>query len=158
MKTLRYLSVVLMLTGLGAGPLHAEVNAVLGFVNYTDEELTIELSIDDTFGWLLYDLYVVPGGSSAAEFWADDPFAGYTACAYGAITGDFYGCLDGSIADYHNTVNFDVSGIPYKSGPIPHPYEWFIFYATEHSTETLFVGASGSAGGSGCFVGSLSAE
>ena len=97
------------------------------------------------------------GGNSVADFWVIDPYASYTACAYGEITGDFYGCIDGGIADFYNTVNFDLSGIPFKSEPSDEPAEWFVFDNSNQSSDFLFIGAS-SDGSGGCFIGSLTTE
>jgi hypothetical protein len=136
--------------GYSAGHLKADVNEVLMFANYTDEELYIELSIDDSIDWYIYDLYVLGGGISAADFWAVDPYATYSVCAYGEVTGGFYGCIEGSISDYYNMINFDLSGIPYKSEPWEEPLEWFVFDHPDHPTHTLQASS-----GEGCFVGAL---
>ena len=51
MKPLRAITIVLIiLIGLGAANLHADVNTTLTFSNFTDEELYVELSIDDAIG------------------------------------------------------------------------------------------------------------
>ena len=156
MKPFLYLTILVALAGGVAGTGHADVNELLMFTNHTDEELYIELSIDDIDGWFFYDLYVVAGGHSIADFWSVDPFAPYTVCAYGEETGDFYGCLDGSIGDYFNTVNFDFSGVPYRSEPSSAPAEWFVFDNPNLPADTLVIGASGHHHSSaGCFIGTL---
>ena len=159
MRTIRVAGILLAVLFMAVGIAQADVNEFLYFNNHTDEELYIELSIDDVDGWQLLDLYVIAGGTSGADFWAIDPFAYYTVCAYGEITGDFYGCIEGSIADTFNTINFDFSGAPYRSTLTTEPLEWFVFDHPGHTTETLFIGAGGHGhGGGGCFIGALAVD
>jgi hypothetical protein len=105
MKTLCYVSVVMILLTFGAIGADAEVNEILTFTSFTGEELYVELSVFDDHGWYIYDLYVLPDGTSIANFWVDTVHAIYSACAYGEITGDFYGCIDGGIGEYWDGEN-----------------------------------------------------
>ena len=132
-----------------AGDLHAHENVVLYFANYIDEELYVEFSVEDNSGWMIYDLYVAEGGLSAAEFWIDDSHAVYSACAYGDISGDFFGCIEGRTSDLNNMINFDNSGIPYTSEPSEDMAEWFVFDHPEHPTRILLASSGG------CFVAAM---
>ena len=107
MKKIGHAVLIIVFLTTSAAAANADVNEILTFTNLTDEELYVELSIFDNSGQNIYDLYVLPGGTSIADFWADTFDAMYSACAYGEITGDFYGCMDGYISDHLNNVYFD---------------------------------------------------
>ena len=135
---------------------HADVNEILTFTNFTDEELYVEMSVFDDTGEQIFDIYVVPNNTSVVDFWADTVDATYRACAYGEITTADYGCIAGGISDYDNHVYFDFSGAPYASGPSGLPEEWFVFDSPYSSADTLAVNAEVHTSGSGgCFIGLL---
>ena len=157
MKKGRFFFVGTILVMFSVASAAADVNELLTFTNYTDEELYIELCVYDDTGLFIYDLYVLENGSSIADFWAVNPFAAYSACAYGEISGDFYGCLDGHIGDYYTALYFDLSGYPYKSDPSDLPVEWFVFDNPNSPPDTLVIESDGyTSVGVGCFVGALS--
>ena len=157
MKKTGYIILIMLFLVTGAVAAKADVNEILTFTNFTNEELYIELTIYDHSGVHIYDLYVLPDGTSIADFWADTFDASYSACAYGEITGDFYGCLDGYISDYYNNVYFDNTGVPYLSTPSGLPAEEFIFDNPYASSGVVVVEGEvhSSGGGGGCFIGSL---
>lgn len=130
----------------------ADVNETLTFTNFTGEEIYVELYISDYSGDHLYDIYVLPNGTSLVDFWADTIFATYSACAYGEITGNFYGCISGDITDYYNNIYFDNTGIPYKSTPSGLPTELFAF---NNPYSTVVVDDTYIEAGTSCFIGSL---
>lgn len=141
---------------LGAAVAHADVNEILTFTNYTDEELYVELSVFDDTGEQIFDIYVRPDHTSVVDFWADTFDATYSACAYGEITGDDYGCIAGGISDYYNNVYFDLSGIPYTAGPSGLPEEWYVYDSPYSSADAVTVESGVFVSGSGgCFIGAL---
>lgn len=157
MKKLRYIIFSILLLVISASGASADVNEVLAFTNFTDEELYVELSIFDNSGWHIYDLYVLPNGTSIADFWADTIYATYSACAYGEITGDFYGCIDGGITDYNNNIYFDYTGEPYISSPSDLPTEVFFFENPYSSADVVVIETdSHYHARGGCFIGSMS--
>jgi hypothetical protein len=105
----------------------ADVNEALNFTNFTHEELYVELSIYDNCCNHIYDLYVWPDETSVAYFWAHSAYATYSACAYGEISGYFYGCIEGGISDYNNNIYFDDTGVPYLANPSYLPAEVYVF-------------------------------
>ena len=156
MKSIRYITVVFLLLAFNAAKADADVNEILTFTNYTHEELYVELSIYDDSGWNLYDIYVLPNRSSIADFWSDSFFATYSACAYGEITGDFYGCINGGITDYYNNIYFDNTAVPYTSGPSGLPADVYVFENPNTSSGIgVIVEGSHSGGGGGCFINAL---
>ena len=120
------LAVVLMF---GVTLADASVNDTLTFTNTADERLNIELTITDAVGQPIYDLYVLPGRTSIADFWVDSFDATYLACASGDITGDFFGCMQGSISDANNNVYFGGSQQPFISTPSGLQADLFVFSA-----------------------------
>lgn len=135
----------------------ADVNEVLNFTNYTYEELHVELFVFDNCCTHIYDLYVWPHRTSIAYFWAGTTYATYSACAYGEITGDFYGCIEGGISDYYNNVYFDDSGEPYLSTPSDLPAEVFVFKNPYNRDHVDVVESDSHYHASvGCFIGTIS--
>jgi hypothetical protein len=143
-----------MLTAIPAPGAAADVNEILAFTNYTDEILYVELSIYDDSGWRIYDLYVRPDRTSIADFWADTIDAAYTACAYGEITGDDYGCVQGGIIDYDNNIYFDTTGEPYLSGPSDLPAEVYVFENPYQPADVVII-ETDSHHDAGCFIRGL---
>jgi hypothetical protein len=143
-----------MLAAIAASGATADVNEVLTFTNFTDEELYVELSIFDYSGWRIYDIYVLPDGTSIAYFWADTLDATYSACAYGEFTGDFYGCAQGGITDYYNNVYFDVTAEPYLSTPSDLPTEVYAFENPYQTADIVVIETDGRHS-AGCFIGGL---
>ena len=159
-KTLKkfvYGAALLILLTVSASAANADVNEILTFTNFTDEEIYVELSIFDNSGLTIYDLYVLPDGTSLADFWADTFDATYSACAYGELSGDYYGCMDGYITDFYNNVYFDAAADPYVSTPSGLPTEVFVLENPNNSSGFVTVEADvhGGSGGGGCFIGSL---
>ncbi|MGD9365623.1 MAG: hypothetical protein PVH87_08010 [Desulfobacteraceae bacterium] len=157
MKSIRFIPALMVVLTFGATMAAVYVNDILTFTNDTDEKLNVELSISGSAGWHTYDLYVLPGHTSIADFWADSFNAAYSACAYGDITDDFYGCIEGSVGDDDNNVYFGNGNEPYLSTPSGLPADWFVFdnpydnaYARDEKDETdtsFFFHAE-------CFIGS----
>ncbi len=112
----------------------ASVNDTLTFTNTTDERLNIELSITEDSGQRIYDLFVLPNRTSIADFWADSFDATYVACGYGDVTGDSYGCIQGSISDASNNVYFNNNQQPLASTPSRLEADWFLFSAPAASS------------------------
>lgn len=134
----------------------ADVNEEITFTNYTDEDIYVELAIIDDTGWTYYDLFVLEDGTSIANFWADTVFASYSACAYGEITDDFYGCIEGDINDGIHYVYFDNSGIPYLSDPPDLATADIYFFDNPYNVaDVLVVESEGHGHGSGCFISAL---
>ncbi len=154
MKMLRYILCIIMLPAILVTGAAADVNEILTFTNFTDEELYVELSIFDHFGWRIYDLYVLPDYTSIADYWAYSIDATYTACAYGEITGDFYGCAQGGITDYYNNIYFDITGEPYLSTPSDLPTEVFVFENPNQPADVVVI-ETDSHHSAGCFIGGL---
>lgn len=125
--SMRSIPIWMVVLTFGTALAAAYVNDILTFTNETDEKLNVELSISGSAGWHTYDLYVLPGHTSIADFWADSFNAAYSACAYGDISDDFYGCIEGSISDDDNNVYFGNGGEPYRSASSGLPAEWFVF-------------------------------
>lgn len=159
MKKFGHIALIILFLVTGAAAAKADVNEFLTFTNFTSEELYIELTIYGPSGLNIYDLYVLPDGTSEADFWAETFDAAYSACAYGEITGDYYGCMDGYISDYYNNVYFDDTGDPYLSTPSGLPTEIFVFENPYASADVVVVEgevySSGGGGGGGCFIGSI---
>jgi len=155
MKKIGYIALIMLFLVTGAASAEADVNEILTFTNFTYEELYIEMTIYDNSGVNIYDVYVLPDGTSEADFWADTFNASYSACAYGEITGDFYGCMDGYISDYYNNVYFDNTGVPYLSTPSGLPTEVFLFDNPNTSASVVVVEGEVHSSGGGCFIGSL---
>lgn len=157
MKKLRYSIFSIMFLVFSASGACADVNEVLAFTNFTDEELYVQLSVFDNSGRYIYDLYVLPDRTSIADFWADTIYATYFACAYGEITGDFYGCIEGGITDYNNNIYFDYTGEPYLSSPSDLPVEVFLFENPYNRPDVVVIEAdSHYHARGGCFIGSMS--
>lgn len=155
MKRLRYIIVLLIcLSAINVSGVAADINEILTFTNFTDEELYVELNIFDNSGRRIYDIYVLPNGTSIADYWADTSYATYSACAYGEVTGDFYGCIDGGITDYYNNIYFDYIGEPYLSTPSDLPAEVFVFGNPYQSTDVVVI-ETDSHHSAGCFIGGL---
>lgn len=154
MKKLRTLICLMWLTVIPVAGAGADVNEILTFTNFTDEELYVELSIFDYSGWRIYDLYVHPHWTSMADFWADTLDATFTACAYGEITGDFYGCAQGGITDYYNNIYFDFSAEPYLSTPSDLPAEVYVFENPYQPADVVFI-ETDHHHRAGCFIGAL---
>ena len=112
----------------------ASVNDTLTFTNTTDERLNIEFAITDDSGQRIYDLFVLPNRTSIADFWADSFDATYVACGYGDVTGDSYGCIQGSISDASNNVYFNNNQQPFASTPSRLEADWFVFSAPAASS------------------------
>ncbi|MDJ0783325.1 MAG: hypothetical protein QNJ22_15215 [Desulfosarcinaceae bacterium] len=156
MKKMRRVILVTLILTISAIEAAADVNEELRFTNLTYEELYVELTIFDACCTHIYDLYVWPHGTSIADFWADTLYATYSACAYGEISGDFYGCAVGGIDEYYNNVYFDISGDPYRSYPSDLPAERFVFDNPYHRhRETHRDSGSHHHAYVGCFVDSL---
>lgn len=155
MKKIGRAVLIIVFLATGAAAANADINEILTFTNFTDEELYVELSIFDNSGQYIYDLYVLPGGTSIADFWADTFDAAYSACAYGEITGDFYGCMDGYISDHLNNVYFDNTGVPYLSTPSGLPAEVFVFENPNSSAGVVVIEGEVHSSGGGCFIGTL---
>ena len=159
MKIIMFIIIPVLFLAAGAAGAAADVNAILVFNNYTHEELYVELSICDNCCTHRYDVYVRPHGSSIVDYWAHTASATYAACAFGEISGNFYGCIEGGIADYNNNVYFDYGGDPYLSGPSGLPAERFVFDNPYARDEVVVVGSHGHHYASvGCFIGSVSAQ
>ena len=154
MKKMRYFILPIVILMISVSGVAADVGGVLNFTNYTDEELYVELFVFDNCCTRIYDLYVRPHRTSIAEFWADSINATYSACAYGEITGDYYGCIEGGVTDYNNNIYFDNSGDPYLSTPSDLPAEVFIFKNPYHRDH--FESGSHYHAGVGCFIDTLS--
>lgn len=155
MKRLRHISVLLIFfSAISVSIAAADINEILTFTNFTDEELYVELNIFDNSGGRIYDIYVSPNGTSIADYWADNSYATYSACAYGEITGDFYGCIDGGITDYYNNIYFDYTGEPYLSTPSGLSAEVFVFENPYQSADIVVIETDSHHGG-GCFIGGL---
>lgn len=151
MKSVLFIPVLMALLVIGATKADAYVNDILTFTNYTDEELYVDLSISFDIGWHIYSLYVLPNHTSIADFWANSFRATYLACAYGEISGDFYGCIEGSISDYYNNVYFENGTEPYTSSPSDRPVEWYVFdnpYDSDDDDSYIYVRAD-------CFINSI---
>lgn len=138
-------------------PALADVYEEISFSSYVDEPLYIDLAVMGHSDWTYYDLYVEPYSCSYVDFWADTPFASYSACAYGEFSDDFYGCIEGNLADGYIHITMDFSGVPYLSDPprgtcdiyaFESPYDTGDYYVYED--DGPHVEASG-----GCFIGSL---
>lgn len=155
MKILRHLIGLIMLPAIAASGATADVNAVLTFTNFTEEELYVELSIFDNSGWRIYDLYVQTDGTSIADFWTDAIDATYSACGYGEFSGDFYGCAHGGIADYYYSIYFDITAEPYLSTPSDLPTELFAF-ENPYQTADIVIIETDNHDSAGCFIGGLS--
>ena len=120
----------------GVAATDAYVNDTSTFTNTTDERLNIELTITDEGSRQVYDLYVLPDRTSVADFWADSFDATYAACAYGDVTGDAYGCLQGSISDADNNVYFGNNQQPFASTPSGLETDLFVFSAPAGSNQS----------------------
>lgn len=156
MKRFRYIIVLLVfLSAISVSGAAADINEFLTFTNFTDEELYVELNIFDNSGGRIYDIYVLPYGTSIADYWADTPYATYAACAYGEFSGDFYGCIDGGITDYYNDIYFDYTGEPYLSTPSGLPAEVFSFENPYQSADIVVIETDRHHSGGGCFIGGL---
>jgi hypothetical protein len=154
MKKMRDIILPIVFLMISVPGVAADVNGVLNFTNYTDEELYVELFVYDNCCTRIYDLYVRPYRTSIAEFWSDSIHATYSACAYGEITGDYYGCMQGGVADYNNNIYFDASGDPYLSTPSDLPAEVFTFANPYHRDH--FESRSHYHADVGCFIDTLS--
>jgi hypothetical protein len=155
MKILQYIIFLLIcLSVINVSGATADINEILAFTNFTDEELYVELNIFDNSGRYIYDIYVLPDGTSIADYWADTSYATYSACAYGEVTGDFYGCIDGGITDYYNNIYFDYTGEPYLSTPSDLPAEVFMFENPYQSADIVVI-ETDSHHSAGCFIGGL---
>ena len=155
MKKTIHIALIMLFLATGATAAKADINEILTFTNFTNEELYVELTIYDDSGLNIYDIYVLPDGTSIADFWADTFDAAYSACAYGEVSGDFYGCMDGYISDYYNNVYFDNTGVAYLSTPSGLPTEVFAFDNPNASAGVVAVEAEVHSSGGGCFIGSL---
>ncbi len=156
MKKIQCFIVLIMIALIPATAAWSDVNDEITFTNLTDEDLYIELAIIDDFGWTYYDLWVLQGGTSIANFWADTLFATYSACAYGEISDDFYGCIEGSISHGFKHVYFDNSGIPFLSdAPNVAGADIFMFDAPHSTADVLVIESEGHGHGGGCFISSL---
>lgn len=157
MKKNRLIMLPIFFLVISASGAAADVNEVLNFTNYTHEELYVELFVFDNCCTHIYDLYVRPHRASIADFWAGTINATYSACAYGEITGDFYGCIEGGIKDYNNNIYFDDSGEPYLSTPSNLPAEVFVFKNPYNRNHVGVVESDGHYYvGVGCFIGAMS--
>lgn len=155
MKRLRYIIYILVcLSVINVAGVAADINESLTFTNFTDEELYVELNVFDNSGGRIYDIYVLPDGTSIVDYWADTGYATYTACAYGEFTGDFYGCIDGGITDYYNNIYFDNFGDPYVSTPSGLPAEVYSFENPYQSADIVVI-ETDSHHSAGCFIGGL---
>ncbi len=158
MKKLHYIFVMFLLLMCGISNALADVNEEITFTNYTDEEIYVDLAIIDDSGWNFYDLYVSEDGSSIANFWADTFFASYSACAYGQISGKYYGCIEGNIRDSFNFIYFDNTGFPYKSDPPDQDADLYFFDNPNDTPDVVVIDNDGyyDGSGGGCFMGSIS--
>ncbi len=157
MKKIKYLFILILIGVIGASNAMADVNEEITFTNLTDEDIYVELAVIDDAGWTYYDLWVLESGTSIANFWADTIFATYSACAYGEITDDFYGCIEGEVSHGFKHVYFDNSGIPFLSdAPNVAAADIYMFDSPHTPTaDVLVIEGEGHGHGSGCFIGSL---
>jgi hypothetical protein len=154
MPLIAFAVIFLIISASGAA---ADVNAALNFTNDTDEVLHVALYVFDYCCTHIYDLSVRPNRTSVADFWAGTSYATYSACAYGEVTGDFYGCMEGGISDYNNNVYYDDSGEPYLSTPSDLPTDVFVFQNPYHRDHVDgFESDSHYYARVGCFIGSMS--
>jgi hypothetical protein len=157
MKKTQLVVFAIIFLAISASGAAADVNAALHFTNDTDEALHVELFVFDHCCTHIYDLHVRPGRTSAADFWARTSSATYSACAYGEMTGDFYGCIEGGVSDYHSNVYFDDFGEPYLSTPSDPPAEVFVFQNPYHRDHVHgFESDSRYYARVACFIGSMS--
>jgi hypothetical protein len=154
MKKMRLIILAMVFLVISVSGVAADVNEVLNFTNHTYEELYVELYVYDYCCTQVYDIYVRPYRTSIAEFWANSINATYSACAYGEITGDYYGCIEGGISDYNNNIYFDDSGAPYLSTPSDLPAEVYIFKNPYHRDH--FESGTHYHAGVGCFLDTIS--
>ncbi|MDA8138570.1 MAG: hypothetical protein M0036_07930 [Desulfobacteraceae bacterium] len=141
----------------GTATAWADINEEVSFTNYTNESLYVELAVEDYSGWVYYGVYVEPGMCSYANLWADLAYARYSACAYGEVSDDFYGCIDGALGDGYQFLNFDNSGYPYSSAPPDQSCDAYMFDNPNQPPEVLVVEEHvyHEDGGAGCFIGAM---
>ncbi len=136
----------------------ADINEEITFTNFTGEDIYVELGVFDNAGWTYYDLWVLDHNTSIADFWADTVLATYSACAWGELSDQFYGCIEGDVADGFNHVYFDASGLPFLSVPPDiRGADVYVFDAPPPTTDVVVVETDSHihGHGGGCFIGSL---
>ncbi|MCP4747410.1 MAG: hypothetical protein GY874_14905 [Desulfobacteraceae bacterium] len=159
MKKLQSLSTILLVFVFSATISFADVNRQILFFNDTYEDIVVELAVEDHLGWINYELFVLEGGCSYADFWAWGPNSAFSATAHGEFTGHFYGYIEAGVSDPYNHIVFDFTGSAYFTTASGGHCDAYLFDPIVQNNDStpggVIVSVEGSSGNAECFIGSL---